>query len=77
MHLQEVSPRAVQPREDDNFVSCSDAVKRVEKSWLEDEPGIGRSLIALSRGDRRIGQRGFNLPNYLDLVGALSHSHLL
>jgi hypothetical protein len=57
MYPQDVAARTIEPGEDDDLVACSESVEGVEHRGLEDEPGVRRSLVALLRGQLRVGQR--------------------
>ena len=57
MHPQDVTPSAIQPREDQDVVADANAVEGLEHGRLEDEPGVGRALVALVWRRRDVGQR--------------------
>jgi len=47
MHSQDFAIRAVKPRENHDAISGPGAVEGGENARLEDEPGVGRALVAL------------------------------
>jgi hypothetical protein len=57
MHAQDVAMGAVEPREDQDFLSHSQVPQPLLKFRLEDEPRLGRSLVALLRRVLAIDER--------------------
>jgi hypothetical protein len=67
MSLQNIAPPTVEPGEDEDLVPDLDPMQRLDQIRLEDEPGIGRSLVALLGRRCPVGKWGFDPPHWLDL----------
>jgi hypothetical protein len=57
MHAQKIALGAVEPREDQDFLSHLQVPQPLVKFWLEDEPRFGRSLVTLLRRVLAIDER--------------------
>ena len=69
MHDEDLAVGAVEPGEDQQVIPGLDAVQRVEDVLVEDEPGVGRPLVALLRGGREVAKGRGDPPDDAELAG--------
>lgn len=55
MYAKDVAAGAIKPNEDDDPIPWTEVLETVEHAWLEHEPGLGRSLMALLRRRSDVG----------------------
>ena len=63
MDAQDVAASAIEPGEDDDLIPRPNSVEALQHIRLEDQPGLGCSLVALLGGRRRVGQVGLDRPD--------------
>ena len=64
--------RAIEPCEQDDLVARVQVGETLRNGFVEDEPGVGRALVALSRGVGAGEERRFDAPDRPELEGALA-----
>jgi hypothetical protein len=67
MRAQNVTPRPVEPGEDQDLVALLNAVQSVEEPRLEHEPRLWRAFVGLLGRGSQIPQRRLNRPDGAEL----------
>jgi hypothetical protein len=74
MHAQYVAPGEMEPGEDEDAVSGVDPTEALDEGGIEQEPGVGRALLALLRRGGGIGERRLDGSDRRQLVRGLPHA---
>ena len=69
VNLEHIALRAIEPGEDEQVVTGLDAMQPVDDVRLEDDPRIGRALVALPGRRRRVGERRLDPADWAEVEG--------
>ncbi len=68
MHLEDRSVGLVQPGEHDDVVALAETVERLSEFGLDDEPAVGCTFVALTRGGAGFGHWRLDEPDWAQQV---------
>jgi hypothetical protein len=69
MDDEHVALGSIEPGEDEHLVARLEALQPVDEVLLEDDPGVGRALVALPGRRRRVGELGLDPADWAEVEG--------